>query len=247
MMTLEEAHEWSLSLAPGAGRALFDRLPNVLYFAKDRELRLMAGNKGFVARCGKTSETEIIGLTDLELFPLELAEKYRQDDLHLLATGKPISGIVELFPDHLGEPEWFVTDKVPLYDRHGRIAGLCGMVRSYEGARIELQGYLDLRGITQYLKENYAEQISNDDLARIAGLSTRHLERRFRETFKTSIHQYLIRLRVLKSCDFLANSAMSVTEIAIHVGFYDHSAFSRRFREMVGVSPAEYRKRLRNS
>jgi len=219
----------------------------MLYFAKDAKLRLMAGNRAFVERCGFGEEAEMIGKSDRDIFPPELAEKYGQDDRRVIESGEALTGIVELFPNRLGEPEWFVTDKIPLWDRDGRTAGLCGMVRSYEGARAELQPYLDLVPVTEYLKRHYSEKVSVAALAKRAGMSVRQLERRFRETFKTTPQQYVMKLRVLEACELLAGKGLAITEIAMRVGFYDHSAFSRKFSEMMGVSPRDYRKRFGNA
>ncbi len=55
----------------------------------------------------------------------------------------------------------------------------------YEGARVALQPYLDLLPVIEYLKEHYDENVSISDLAKRVGISMRHLQRRFQETFKT--------------------------------------------------------------
>ncbi|MBB5352326.1 PAS domain S-box-containing protein [Haloferula luteola] len=234
---------WDRRLGAGEERKIFDHLPNHLYFVKNEKLQLISANRAFLDRCGYSEVEEIIGLTDRELFPLELAEKYRQDDLRVLESGQPLNGIIELFPNRIGDPEWFITDKIPLRDDHGAIIGLCGVVRSYERTRIELQPYLDLRGVVEYLKQHFAEPISMKDLASKLGISTRQLERRFRATFNTSPRQYTLKLRILKACELLAGTSMSVTEIALATGFYDHSAFSRRFRSTMNMTPADYRRR----
>ena len=246
MLTSEEGGRWLENLQPGGMRGLFECLPNFLYFAKDAELRLMAGNRAFVERCGFRDEAEMVGRRDREIFPPELAEKYRQDDRRVIESGEALTGIVELFPNRVGEPEWFITDKIPLFDREGAVAGLCGTVRSYEGAREELQPYLDLMPVTEHLKAHSAEKVAVGDLARMAGMSVRHLERRFRETFKTTIRTYVMKSRVLEACELLANSGVPVTEIALRVGFYDHSAFSRKFSQIIGVTPRDYRRRFKS-
>lgn len=243
MIIDSEARDWFDNLRPGTARELFEYLPNLLYFAKDLNLRLMAGNRAFVLRCGFSSESELIGHTDLEIFPTEMAESFAQHDREVIETGKPLTGIVELFPNRMGDPEWFTTYKVPLFDREGKVAGLCGMVRSYEGARAEIQPYLDLIPVTEYLNKNYAEKISIPEIAKLAGMSIRQLERRFKETLKTTPQHYILKLRILAACELLSNSNMAITEIALNVGFYDHSSFSRKFSSMIGSTPRDYRKR----
>ena len=244
MVEEQAVHEWFGNLRPGMARELFEYLPNMLYFAKNTDLKLMAGNRAFVLRCGFSSESEMIGKTDLEIFPVEMAEGFGQHDRQVIEEGKALTGIVELFPNRMGEPEWFVTDKIPLYDRDGKVAGLCGMVRSYEGARAEIQPYLDLVPVMEYLKKNYSGKVSIPELAKLAGMSVRQLERRFKETLKTTPQHYVLKLRILEACELLSSSRMAITEIALQVGFYDHSAFSRKFSSMIGVTPRDYRKRL---
>lgn len=245
MSAREERDHWFSGLRPGGMRELFEHLPNTLYFAKAKDLRIMAGNRAFVERCGCELEEELIGRTDREIFPPALAEKYRADDLEVMDRGEPLLGLVELFPNRVGEPEWFITDKVPLYGSDGEVAGLCGTVRSYEGARAALQPYLDLVPVTDYLKARYQENVSIAALAKRAGMSVRQLERRFQSTFKTTPRHYVIKLRVMAACEMLLNSEDAITEIALQVGFYDHAAFSRQFSRMMGLSPRAYRQRHR--
>lgn len=236
---------WGAGLMPGAERGIFDHIPHLLYFAKDVSLRLRAANRAFAEHCGMRGEEDVVGRTDHDLFPVEMAEKYRQDDLTVLRDGQPMCGIVELFPDRTGRPEWFITDKIPLFDHAGQVAGLCGVVRGYERARLELQPYLDLRGVTEYLKTHFTEAISIKDLAGSVNLSPRHLERKFRKLFQISPRGYVTKLRVLKGCELLAGSALTVSEIAQATGFYDHSAFSRQFQRQIGMSPTAYRRQHR--
>ena len=119
VLTTKEGRRWVESLQPGGMRGLFEHLPNLLYFAKDAQLRLMAGNRAFVERCGFQDEAEMVGHRDREIFPPELAEKYRQDDRRVIESGESLTGIVELFPNRVGEPEWFITDKIPLHYQTG--------------------------------------------------------------------------------------------------------------------------------
>ena len=224
-------------------RELFEHLPNTLFFVKDRERSLMAGNQAFVERCGYGSEDEMIGHVDKEIFSEELAAKYGSDDREVVRTGKSLIGMVELFPNQLGDPEWYVTDKVPLYSAAGELAGLCGTVRSYEGAREALQPYLDLVPVIDHLKEHYRESVSISDMAKLAGVSVRVLQRRFQETLKTTPREFTMKLRVHAACELLNKGKASMTDVALQVGFYDHSVFSRQFSRLMGISPSAYRRR----
>jgi PAS domain S-box-containing protein len=236
--------EWLRHLRPEAIQELFEHVPGTLFFAKTAAGEIMLGNRAFVERCGYPSLEKLAGRTDAEIFPPHMAAKYREDDLEVMRTGRPMLQIVELFPSRQGEPEWFITDKLPLFDDAGKIAGVCGLVRSYEGSRRALQPYLDLAPVADYIKAHSGEAISVRELARMAGLSVRQFERKFFETFRTTPKHYLMRLRVLLACDELLETRRTITEIALAAGFCDHSAFARHFRKHMGVSPREYREKF---
>ena len=80
-------------------------------------------------------------------------------------------------------------------------------------------------------------------LARIALVSEAHFIRTFRATFGETPHRYLQRRRVERSMFLLRESERSVTDICFDVGFTSLGTFSRTFREIVGLSPTEYRER----
>jgi len=245
-MTPEEQRtQWNSALAPGQFRHLFDHLPGTLFFAKDREGRLMAGNPAFVKRCGFHSEEEIVGLTDDMIFPARLAEKYRRDDERVMSTGTPLLGLIELFPNRDGNPEWFLTDKLPLADRAGRTCGLCGTVRSYEAQRAAMLPYLELAAVADHLKTRFREKLDLPGLAEMAGMSVRQFERKFRATFQMTPRDYLIRMRLIAACGWLARGNQPLTQIALECGFYDHSDFARQFRRHMGQTASQYREQHR--
>lgn len=239
------AHAWFQQLPAGQFRHLFDYLPGTLFFAKDREARLMAGNPAFVLRCGYQNEDQIVGLTDDRIFSPRLAEKYRRDDERVMETVRPMLGLVELFPNAEGKPEWYVTDKLPLLDLHGRVCGLCGTVRSMEAQRAAIQPYLELANVADHLKEHFREKLDVPRLAEMSGLSVRQFERKFRSTFQTTPREYLMRMRVIEACELLARTNLQVTEVALEAGFYDHSDFARHFRSQMGQSASVYRRERR--
>ena len=103
---------------------LIESLPQNIY-AKDVDGRFIFANQRYCAIEGKLLE-EIVGKTDFELHPPELAEKYRMDDCRVLETGKTIELVEEHQP--LGEKKFFVqVIKAPLYDFKGQVAGTLGI------------------------------------------------------------------------------------------------------------------------
>lgn len=226
---------------PGQIRHLFDHLPGTLFFAKNREGRLMTGNPAFLKRCGFDTEEQIAGVSDTRIFPSNLAEKFRRDDEMVIATGQPLLGIIELFPNHEGKPEWFITDKIPLLDINGKVCGLCGTVRSYEAQRTAMLPYLELVTVAEHLKTHFREKLDLAALAKMANMSVRQFERKFRTTFQMTPRDYLNRMRLIAACELLACSSQPVTDIALECGFYDHSDFARQFRKQMNQTASQYR------
>jgi transcriptional regulator GlxA family with amidase domain len=73
-------------------------------------------------------------------------------------------------------------------------------------------------------------------------MSVRQFERRFQQTFRMNPRTYVIRMRVAAAAELLLATRRRATDIAMEVGFYDHSDFSRQFRRFMGVSPTDYRR-----
>jgi AraC-like DNA-binding protein len=245
MTPRERSRKWTEQLPPGQFRHLFDHLAGTLFFAKNKDLELMAGNPAFVTRCGFENEHELVGLTDASIFPPRLADKYRRDDEQVLATGKPLLGIIELFPNSDGKPEWFITDKLPLFNFAGEVCGICGTVRSYEAQRAAMRPYLELAPVADHLKTHFREKLDVPALAKLAHMSVRQFERKFRSTFKMTPRDYMIRMRVIEACELLVRTDLPVTTVALEAGFYDHSDFARQFRRHMGQTASQYRRERR--
>jgi PAS domain S-box-containing protein len=102
-------------------------------FVKDTMLIYHGSSEVFARMAGLASAAEICGKTDLELFPPDIADKYRGDDRKVLESGAPISGIVERLPDEHGRERWTKTSKYPIHDGNGMIIGLYGVSRDISG------------------------------------------------------------------------------------------------------------------
>lgn len=238
MDTLEQ---WFSQLDPQHSPArLFEYIPNIMYFVKNRTGHIMTGNQAFAESCGCRSAEELHGRQDAALFPTYMVEKFRRDDATVFNTGEPLRDLIELFPTREGLPEWFITHKVPLFSRAGEVIGLCGILQSYE--RMLDHSQRPIFQVVEYIRAHYNEPLSIPEIAEHFGFSQRQLERRFADTFRASPREYLIRLRVLIASERLRHSDDSIASIAIDCGFYDHSSFIRHFKRILGMAPLAYRK-----
>ncbi|MGO9377131.1 MAG: PAS domain S-box protein [Dissulfurispiraceae bacterium] len=105
---------------------ILNNLP-FLAWLKDSEGRFMAVNVPFAHACGHSSPEELIGKTDLDIWPKHLAEGYRADDKAVMLSGKK-KAVEEVISDH-GVDNWFETYKAPLFDVDGKCTGTTGFAR----------------------------------------------------------------------------------------------------------------------
>jgi len=101
-----------------------------------------------------------------------------------------------------------------------------------------------LQAVIDYLYDNYKEKITLNQLSNIAGLSNTHLIRIFNETMKCTPYQYLITIKMEKAKDLLKNKEISITEIALILGYSDVQSFTKAFKVHELISPSEYRNNL---
>ena len=97
----------------------------------------------------------------------------------------------------------------------------------------------------RYIAMNYAERISLAQLTEAAGVSESSLTRAFRRSAGLTPVEYVTAYRVRQSCRLLRYTDDSVTRIAFDVGFSDSNYFSRRFHQLMGVTPVQYRAKSR--
>lgn len=213
---------------------LFDYLPGVHFFAKDRDGRILFASSGLVRLYGYESEESLVGRTDFDFLPKGLAEKFRRDDMKVMDSGTPLVGIVELFPNRQGVPDWFLTDKLPLWTSDGRVVGLMGTIREHRDVSpiTNSRGKIDL--VVDYMRETAVLNDSIWSLAERCNLSIRQFEAIFREQYNLTPSQFRIRLRIAKACELLKTTRESVSGVAVQVGFYDQSALSHHFRRIMG-------------
>jgi AraC-like DNA-binding protein len=224
---------------------MFDHIAGVSFFAKNREFQLMYGNPHFYRRFGFTDESEVVGKTDFDLFPRPLALNFRADDEKVITTGEPLLGIVELVLNQQGIPDWFITQKLPLFGKQGKIIGLMGAIQRYDIQRnVAAAGDAIAKAANAFRREPGKRWLM-DAVARSVGLSQRQFDRKFKDCFGTTPQNYLIKTRIQAACDALRERGTQIADVAIDLGFYDQSAFTAQFRRHMGITPLKYQQRFR--
>ena len=117
-------------------RTLIDRLPETFYI-KDLDSRFLVVNEALAKRFGKDTPSQVLGLSDADLFPAGLAAEFRAEEMKVFA-GEPLINHenTAVFLD--GREHTVLTTKLPFRDSEGRICGLVGIGRDItERKRVE--------------------------------------------------------------------------------------------------------------
>jgi AraC-like DNA-binding protein len=99
-----------------------------------------------------------------------------------------------------------------------------------------------LTRVEEYVDANLDSALDVDELATLVRMSPSHFTRSFNRSIGLTPHRYVIQCRVAKARELLTTTDLSLTEIALNIGFSDQSHFCRRFQEFVGVPPGAYRR-----
>jgi AraC-like DNA-binding protein len=114
--------------------------------------------------------------------------------------------------------------------------------RAYtESDATEAHALLRVGDVIGALERDYSRTWTLPDLLKIAHMSRSHFMRVFRRATGQPPIEYLVRLRLQKAMELLAQTDLAITTIAMEVGFNDSNYFSRQFKAATGTSPSQYR------
>ena len=227
---------------PFTAEALFDQIPETVFFIKDAEGQYLCVNDTLVARCGRRSKSQLLGRTPSQIFGEQLGRGYEAQDREVIRSGRELIGKLEL---HTYQPRgmgWCLTHKLPLYGRDGQPVGLVGVSRDL--ATPDLKDW-DLGQLAATLEEASSRldaPPSVKEMAASANLSVYQLDRRMKRLFGLSTGQWLLKLRIEQACRQLVETERAIAQIALDCGYADQSAFTRQFRRTTGYTPSEFRR-----
>ena len=229
---------------PYSFRTMFDQLPDVVFFIKDRQSRLVGGNKLLVERLGLRSEADVAGHLDDEFVPEKIAKAFRSDDEIVFESREPLINRMEVWFTESRELDSFQTTKVPLIGKNGEVVGLMGTTRpdlTRTTQKRENKREKELVSVTRYLEKNTDRIVTNAELASACGMSERTLNRKVHHAFGVTPYELMLRIRIQKAADALLQTSARVQDIALAHGFCDQSTFTQHFRKRTGKTPRQFR------
>lgn len=221
---------------------LFDYLPEVYLFVKNKNSQFIKVNKTMLKMMGQEHEWDMIGKTDLDFFVHDIGQKYIDEDRQVMAQGQAFVNRVWLVPNSEGQLIWYLCTKIPLYNRSGHVIGIAGTLRDYHMAGAVLEPYNEMADVIKHITKNHAQSIRIETLAEMVHLSVSQFDRRFKKLFHVSPVRYINKVRLNAACQALSQTDATITQIAHDVGFYDHSYFTKKFTEQIGLTPSDYRR-----
>jgi PAS domain S-box-containing protein len=107
-------------------QAILDNIPDLIWL-KDRDSRFITVNMAYAAACHLTPE-QLIGKTDSDVWPEDLACKYMADDQRVMVSASQ-NRVIEQIVDRNGRRRWSEAIKMPVFDEHGELMGTTGIAR----------------------------------------------------------------------------------------------------------------------
>jgi len=226
---------------PFTGEPLFDQLPDIVYFIKNRCGEYVVVNSTLVERCGLRNKLQLIGRTPSQVLRPPLGLSFEAQDRYVIQTGQPLLSKLELHIYPSRDVGWCLTHKLPLRDRAGTVVGLVGVSQDLRVPDPSSEAFRHVSIAVSYAKDHLASPPSVKELAELAEMSPYQLDRRMRHVFGLTTGQWLLKQRIDRAQWLLQFSDDAVSSIAIQAGYADQSAFTRQFRKATGLSPSDYR------
>lgn len=220
--------------------SMFDLLPGVLFWVKDKEHHFMHANQSFIENKGVKSLDNILGKTDFDFSPEHIAKQFIRDDDKIL-KGESVTERLEMNMTQTGDMAWFSTSKRPITDEQGKIIGSYGITRHLKIQAMALSGVDAIKVPVDYIRKNYQQHFTIDELADVAHLSVSALERRFKKYLAKTPKQFINEVRLENARRLLVETNTPISEVGDQTGFTDHSYFSKQFRLFFGELPSDLR------
>jgi AraC-like DNA-binding protein len=219
-----------------------------MLLAVDHDHRIIAADRAARAAFLLDDERLRAGISLWTLFERDSA-LFRRHDAGDIATRLVIAGSDEVLPTLVTPPDrgfsaWQDLASIALHARPRSDAlthlPLPTPARQARGGLSPAA----MRRVRDYIDAQLSDSIGLVELSEIAGLSIFHFARQFKYSEGMTPHHYLISRRVERAKELLAGANLSLSEVAFAAGFADQSHLTRHFRQIVGITPGQFRRSL---
>lgn len=185
------------------------------------------------------------GATDETVHTSSNLEIVANGEEAVMRTGCSMADRVEHLFGGTSGGDRYVATKLPIYDPGGIVVGFTWIIRQQFSGGIGQGKVPRLQRVVDHVRAHYKTRIRIAELAGVAHLSQRQLNRWFQEDFGMSIYSFIVQVRINAAIDDLLNTEKRVAQIAVGNGFYDQSSFTRTFRLNLGSTPMAFRRTFR--
>ena len=217
--------------------AAFDLLPNTIFFIKSPERDYLMANHGLAEMCCVATPEDLIGKTSADFFDRPYATWCHDLDSDVL-EGRHFENRLDRVATPNGELVWTLYSRRPL-DQVFDQRVILSVSRKLPSHPSQAELYLPLQRVTEAIESNLDRQWSADDMSAMSGLSKSKLNRGFKQVFGHSPNAYVDAAK-LRFAKFLLRRGHTLADISGQLGFSEQSSFSRFFKRLSDLSPAQY-------
>jgi len=157
--------------------------------------------------------------------------------------------------NNLFSPPQFYIERMKSISNNGNIFDIKGLLYSICGCFDSTATYKDssngsnvlMHKIFRFVEDNYSKECSLSDLSRYTGYDYAYISRYFKKIVGLSYNDYVNQYRISKVCYLLQNSETTILDASNDCGFNSLRSLNRNFKEYLGITPTEYRKRIQEN
>ena len=224
--------------------AMFESLPNVAFYIKDVDGRIVAINQCNCELCNIPSPSFAIGKRSSDLFPKAYSDFCMARDRQVVETGVPIVNQRYSKVANLSK-SLNILSIHPLRDAGGAIIGTLCTYRRGTPENIGPIWQEKFDAILERINVNLAQPQTVEKLASENGMSVANFQRLFMKIIGIRPGRYIVQQRLNAACRLLENTDLGIMDIATGTGFCDQSHLTKLFKRERGITPGEYRRRHR--
>jgi len=222
-------------------RHLSNTIKDIYIWVKDSSGKFVVANDNFLRLCKVDTLSELIGKTDLELYPEQMAKGFMKDDESVLRTGIGIFDRMELIENPDGSSSWFSTTKTPFRNEENNIIGTTGFCINVNVISDTFNPTMKMIPAVEYINKYFYGDIEIEVLASIAELPVNTFKEKFNKWFHMSPEDYITKMRVDFAYQCMESSNLPLEKIVSQSGFKDKDHLIAEFTKLDKEIPAEFR------